>query len=251
MNTEDLTTGRWHLMNVMDIPWEQSVTDSLLELINEKLGFAPPGVGEHPIAPLPDFGVQQKVALCLGHGRSGDEGNVGAGGVSEEDFNLPLIQIVANLLRAQGVDVVIISYYQGNGYTAAMVWLAQELERLGVTLALEFHFNAYDKTVSGHEVCHWKGSKRGIVAAKFVNDSYTEHFPSLPNRGLKPKSPQDRGALFLSLTHCPAVILEPFFGDNPKEWGKMSRADSVIHLADANAQGILNYLAWERGQSVV
>lgn len=248
MDDDNLTTARWSLINVPSPEWGDGVAETLLELLNDKLGYSPPGFKSVPISNLPDFGTPQVVALCVGHGRSGDEGNVGAGGISEEDFNLPLVQLVASNLRALGIRVVVISYYEGNGYTSAMTWLAAELKRLGVTLALEFHFNAYDKTKSGHEVLHWEGSKRGVVLAEYMNDSYSEFFPHLPDRGLKPKSSGDRGALFLSLTHCPSCILEPFFGDNPEEWAKMSHSDSVLHLASANTNGILRYLAWEREQ---
>lgn len=250
MTSQLLTTLRWHLLRG-GLPWQQEVTDAALELIGEKLGFAPPDAPDKPIAPLPEFGSKQLVALCLGHGRDGDEGNVGAGGVSEEDFNLPVLHAVAHFLRDEGVKVVTITHYQGNGYTAAMNWLAEELKRLGATAAIEFHFNAFNKQAHGHEACYWHKSTRGVKLAEFINGGFSKCLPSITDRGLKPKTIRDRGSLFLSRPHCPCAIAEPFFGDNPQEWAKMSRADSIEHLISGYGAGILDYLSWERQQAAV
>lgn len=251
MKAEALTTARWTILNQSEaLPWGGAVNDSLLELIGEKLGYAAPGTPEKPIAPLPAFGTPQLVALCLGHGRDGDEGNVGAGGVSEEDFNLPVLHAVAHSLRDEGVKVVTITHYQGNGYTAAMLWLAEELKRIGATAAVEFHFNAFNRQAHGHEVCHWHRSTRGVKLAEFVNGGFSKCLPSIFDRGLKPKTISDRGSLFLSRPHCPCAIAEPFFGDNPREWATMSRADSIEHLVEGYVTGILDYLAWERSRAV-
>jgi N-acetylmuramoyl-L-alanine amidase len=60
------------------------------------------------------------------------------------------------------------------------------------------------------------------------------------NRGIKAKVSGERGGEFLKLTHCPAVIAEPFFGDNPQEWQVAS--SSVSAMAEAMATGICDYL---------
>jgi N-acetylmuramoyl-L-alanine amidase len=50
----------------------------------------------------------------------------------------------------------------------------------------------------------------------------------------------ERGGEFLKLTHCPAVIAEPFFGSNPQEW--QTASSSVSAIAEAMATGIIDYL---------
>jgi N-acetylmuramoyl-L-alanine amidase len=64
------------------------------------------------------------------------------------------------------------------------------------------------------------------------------HFPGIRARGVK--TPIDgRGDAFLKLTHCPAVIAEPFFGSNAHDWATIqSRADSLV---SALADGIASY----------
>jgi N-acetylmuramoyl-L-alanine amidase len=238
MNTDLLTTARWHLLSSRSLPWSNEVTDELIHLLGEKLGYAAPGTPATPIAPLPPISSKAKIAICLGHARAVDEGNVGAGGVSEEDFNFPIVVAVAAALNRRGIAAGIITNYPGNGYGEAMTWLANDLQARGFTAAVELHFNAANKTASGHEVLHWEGSTRGVTLAREINSELTRAFPNHPDRGLKPKSYQDRGALFLSLTHCPAAIIEPFFGDNPKEWDFFSRPEQVENYVEALATAI-------------
>lgn len=246
MKTELLTTARWHMM-MGRMPWSEPVTSELLDLLNDKLGYASPGAQAVPIAPLPETDVRPLIALCLGHGRPVDEGNVGAGGVSEEDYNLPLIQALCGELHRRGIRAICIEHYPPAGYEDAMIWLANHLKKVGVTAAIEFHFNAANKTASGHEVAHWERSVRGVTLARSINNALTLHHPGHPNRGLKPKSHKDRGALFLSLTHCPACIAEPFFGDNPQEWLAFSSDEGVARLITAYADGIQE---WVESQEV-
>lgn len=247
MNASFLTIARWHLLNHGKVPWSPEVSRELVELIGDKLGYPAPGTPDHdlvPIAPLPASDSRQKIALCLGHGRAIDEGNVGYGGVSEEEYNEPLIEKVAARLGAMGIDVVTVTFYQGGGYESAMRWLAAHLLKIEATAAVEFHFNASEEhKARGHEVLHWESSKRGVGLAGCLNTALDIKFPDHPRRGLKPKSARDRGALFLSLTHCPAAIVEPFFGDNAIEWRRFDDPDESDLLADAYAEGIAAWVA--------
>lgn len=243
---EELTTARWLLKNGKALLGANLEGQAVLELIDNRLGFAAPGTPEVPVAPLPDFASPLTIALCLGHGRSGDEGNVGAGGVSEEDFNSPLIDRIRTCLMLRGIKVVVIKFYPGSGYTAAMKWLASELQRLGVHAAIEFHFNAFNGAAQGHEFLHWDGSREGVKLAQCLLDAFDDEFPVHASRGLKRLNSQSRGGLFCSLTHCPAVIAEPFFGDNPGEWDFFSdNAKGRNRLVDAYVAGIE---AWIRSK---
>jgi N-acetylmuramoyl-L-alanine amidase len=73
-----------------------------------------------------------------------------------------------------------------------------------------------------------------------LRGAYSESFPQAVSRGSKAKVTGERGGEFLKLTHCPAVIAEPFFGDNPQEWEVAS--SSVSAMAEAMATGIIDYL---------
>lgn len=243
MKTDLLTTARWHLMSSRSLPWGKDVTDELMLLLGEKLGFAVPGTPATPIAPLPPADSKAKIAICMGHARQTDEGNVGAGGVSEEDFNLPIVQQLAAMLCRRGILAEAITFYPGHGYTEAMTGLAHYLQANNFTAAVELHFNAANQRAAGHEVLHWDHSTRGITLAREINIELTRAFPIHPDRGLKPKSYRDRGALFLSLTHCPSAIVEPFFGDNPSEWAFYSRDEQIGVYVEALANAIAQFVS--------
>lgn len=222
----------------LDGPVRRAVLDVLGDILNLPVAGTPLG----PLAPLPAAGSAQRIALCLGHGRSGDEGAESIDKTSEEDYNLILLERVASELRKAGHDVIVITYYEGNGYTAAMTWLAKTLLAKKATAAIEFHFNS-GGGMGGHEFLHWEESRMGVVLAKHLLREFDQAFPEHPSRGLKPKSAKDRGALFLSLTHCPACIAEPFFGDVSRDWEIFSDFDGIDRLVAAYVRGIRAFIA--------
>lgn len=187
-----------------------------------------------------------RVALCVGHSRkiNGkiEGGAVSVGRVNEHTYNRELALMIEAQLDGMGIPSFIVASYQGNGYTAAQKWLASHLKEQGATAAIELHFNSADaSSATGHEWLFWASSKKGRLLAGELDDSMLEMFPDLNRRGIKPKGSGDRGAEFLKLTHCPAVIAEPFFGSNPEDW-KLA-VEKKADIALAMATGIRKYLA--------
>lgn len=241
MNKELLATAWSRIGN--HIVLDGAVREAALALLGDVLNFPAPGTPAGPIAPPPAAGGRQRIALCLGHGRAGDEGADAIDGTSEEDFNFKIIERVAEALRQSGIDGLRVTFYQGNGYTDAMKQLAAQLMEEGATAAVEFHFNAGTGASRGHEFLHWNESSRGVTLAKSLLGAFDQAFPEHPSRGLKPKTAKDRGALFLSLTHCPAVIAEPFFGDTRAEWDLFSSEAGMDQLVAAYVAGISKWIA--------
>ncbi len=73
--------------------------------------------------------------------------------------------------------------------------------------AIELHFNSAGPPARGHEWVHWHCSAAARALAEKIDYEMRLQIPPnvLPVRGLKPKSPGDRGAEFLRLTHCPTT----------------------------------------------
>lgn len=187
----------------------------------------------------------QLVALCVGHSRKinghPEGGAVSVGGVSEWTYNCELAAMVQVLLAKGRVNSRVYSEYEGGWYGTAQRWLASVLRLDHVTLAVEFHFNSSDNpTANGHEWLYWGTSVRGKILAQSLHAEMCLGVPQLKARGIKPKTASDRGAEFLKGTHCPAVILEPFFGSNASDW--QTAADRKNSIARAIAAGILEYL---------
>jgi len=161
------------------------------------------------------------IALCVGHSRRGDKGAYTSGkySVSEWDFNRDLARRIHSILP---VKSKIYDDYELKTYTSAIARLAKRLKCDGVTVAVELHFNAASPSAEGHEWLYWHTSKGGRALASILRDEMEEAYPSMISRGAKPRKSRQRGSSFLKKTHCYAVIGEPFFGTNVKEWEKIN-----------------------------
>ena len=155
------------------------------------------------------------IALCVGHSRQGDSGASSVDGTTEYDYNCDLAYRISVKTR-QPIDIY--NTYTGNGYTSAMRWLAKKLKADGAKFAIELHFNSAGSAATGHEWLYWHSSEKGRLLARSLRDSMEDAFPQFTSRGIKMRQKGSRGASFLSLTHCPAVIAEPFFGSNKDDW---------------------------------
>lgn len=183
------------------------------------------------------------IAICIGHSRR-IEGRRDGGAVSckpqstEWAYNDALGRMIVERLHdVHGIDAVLVNDYQGNGYGAAMRWLAAYLRGLGnIKLAVELHFNAADNPQArGHEWLHWHASTKGKLLAAELSTSYSLTLPGIPARGVKALDDSARGAEFVRLTHCPAVICEPGFGSNQTDWDNLRLNPERIAAAIATA----------------
>lgn len=175
------------------------------------------------------------VIISIGH-HPKDKGATG-GGLNEFDFNSPVGDRVVELLRDKGVDALKTSRPNPQ-------WTADDINShinsVNPVLAVELHANAYNGSASGTEMLYWHSSRNGKRLAQLLQDQVSDVL-GLPDRGIKPKTRGDRGALFLSATNCPAVIAEPFFIDNLGD--REVALEKKEQLAVAYAKAILAFLA--------
>ena len=157
------------------------------------------------------------VAVCVGHSRKGDKGAVNTSGVTEHQFNRKVGQIVCAVLNERGYNAILLDAYTGNGYASSMSWVGQQCKQHKAVCAVELHFNSAGPFANGHEWLYWQRSAKSKILAECFAAEFSKSFPSARARGAKPLGLDDRGSLFLRLTPCPAVILEPFFGSNVDE----------------------------------
>lgn len=193
--------------------------------------------------------MEKRVALCVGHSRlvgtRAEGGARSVSGVSEWEYNSKLARLIAEELHDKhGISALVIDRYQGGSYGSAMAWVGATLRHEGdIALAVELHFNAADGKARGHEWLYWHSSAKGKLGATKMHLAFAAAFPpgKIPMRGVKAKGASDRGALFLKETPCPAVIAEPFFGDNSEDW-KLAN-DFPGTIARAMARGIADAMA--------
>lgn len=187
--------------------------------------------------PAPLAGNGKRVAVCIGHSRSGDAGVAAVDGTSEWNFNAPIGAQLVRMLNDAGCVAKLFDSYDGSSYAASMSWLAGQIQAFGADIAIELHFNSFNGSAQGYEYLHWHTSSNGgRLAMAFLKEHKARH-PSRVSRGIKARDGDDRGALFLNKTHCPAIILEPFFGDNATEWNYYKDLQLTIAAQYAAAIG--------------
>ena len=184
------------------------------------------------------------IAICIGHSRriENDHRDGGAESCvplsSEWQYNDALGRLIVERLHdAHGLDAILVNDYQGGSYGSAMRWLAGYLRGLGtIKLAVELHFNsADDPQANGHEWLHWHASPKGRLVAAILAMEMTLSRLGIRSRGVKAIDGGDRGGEFLRLTHCPAVICEPFFGSNAQDWQLARQQPEAIAIVIAQA----------------
>ena len=177
------------------------------------------------------------LGICVGHSRGGDKGAVSLWGESEWDYNSKVaIELKAELDR-RGKDSFIIDDYSadgsGCGYSAGIRRAAKLLRDQGATHCIELHFNAATPSAHGAEWLHWHNSTGGKRLAESIQAGFTQTFPTIRDRGIKPRHAGQRGSLFLRLTPVPAVICEPFFGSNEGDCAEFEGKEADLALAYA------------------
>jgi hypothetical protein len=169
-----------------------------------------------------------RIALAIGHSRiinrRRDGGALAADKKTNEwVFNKRVCDILAPKLIEIGHHVKVWDHYEGNGYTQSIINLAMEIKAFRADIAIELHFNYLDGVNDdqghGHEWLHWHTSKKGRLLATCLFEAEKEVIPAVVPRSVLGRK-SGRGAVFLESTHCPAVIGEPFFGDD--DWNKVT-----------------------------
>jgi N-acetylmuramoyl-L-alanine amidase len=140
--------------------------------------------------------------------------------MNEWHYHRKLGAMILQDLRERGFEAMLIVRFAQTGYGLSMGLLAASLKSQGVEVAIELHFNSADRPeATGHEWLHWHSSLPGRRLAQCLDKRMCETFPEHKRRGLKPvRSEKENGGGFLRKTFCPAVICEPFFGSNAKDW---------------------------------
>ena len=185
------------------------------------------------------------VCICVGHSRlvngTRDGGAIACGDqMSEWAYNSILAPLIVSELADLRIPAIVIDRYAGTGYGAAMRWLAATLRDQSARLALELHFNDSDDPQSnGHEFLHWGPSTAGHALATDISAEMCLQLPAIRRRGVVAIGPADRGAEFLRLTSCPAVICEPFFGSNKSDFQQATAGQ--LKIARAIAHGIASF----------
>ncbi len=168
----------------------------------------------------------KKCALVIGHKKSSPGASNSSSGLTEFVFNDKLaIDIEGEI---SGIEVQRV-------YRRTYNSLPGDINELNPDFIVSLHCNAFDGSASGTEVLYYHRSTKGKLIAGILNEQLVKAL-GLKNRGLKPKTAEDRGGYLLRNTVAPCVIAEPLFIDNNDDL--KTATDNKDILVKAYANGI-------------
>lgn len=113
-------------------------------------------------------------------------------------------------------DVDIYHRMRTTSYSRATQDLAQRVNSKHYDFVLELHFNAFDQVANdigvGTEAIIFPGNQKSRALGERYCQKVSREYGTF-NRGVKEHGPGMRGHQFLRTMYAPALILEPFFGD--------------------------------------
>ena len=146
----------------------------------------------------------RKCALIVGHKES-SQGAVSPSGITEFAYNQELAKLIKKYVERAEVVIV---------YRRTYEQLPDDVNQIKPDFAISLHCNAFNTKASGSEVLFYEKSSKGKELALKLQNEIVKVL-GLPDRGIKTKTSEDRGGYLLKYVKAPAVILEPFFIDNP------------------------------------
>lgn len=170
-------------------------------------------------------------ALVIGHKKTSPGAANTSTNVTEFAFNEALSRHIEDK-----VDGVVVQRVFRRTYKQ----LPDDINELKPDFIVSLHCNAFNRTASGTEVLYYHKSKRGKALAGVLQEKLLAAL-GLKDRGIKPRTSEDRGGYLLKNTKAPCVIAEPFFIDNDEDL-KIAQT-KLDALADAYARSIEQYAA--------
>ncbi|MEM9399979.1 MAG: N-acetylmuramoyl-L-alanine amidase [Verrucomicrobiota bacterium] len=170
-----------------------------------------------------------KLAVIIGHNAQ-QPGATAVAPVSESEypFNVKIADLMVRLAEAFGIEIKKIERpYLGpyrrfgvatGNYTKEVKTAYQECDAWGADISTELHFNAAGPTARGSEVLA-SGSTNSMEFARLTQKGLVKAYnrQGRHDRGVKPRSPKERGGISLHSGKAPAILVEPFFGSNDED----------------------------------
>ena len=202
-----------------------SITNALIKSLIEK-GILSLKDLQIQLANIESKEKKKLCALVIGHKKTSPGAINKKTGITEFEFNDDLIIRIEK--KVKNIDIQRV-------YRRTYKELPHDINEFDPDFIISLHCNAFNEKASGTEVLYYHKSEKGKKMAEILL-KYLVEYLNLPNRGIKPKTAEDRGGYLLRYTKAPCVIAEPFFIDNDDD---LARAQEDIGgLAEAYARAI-------------
>lgn len=213
--------------------------------------FSSPPLDADGTALLSAHAERPVVILDAGHGGE-DGGAVGANGIYEKDLNLAIAQALCEMLRANGIEVVMTrnedillydksSDYQGQKKVQDLATRKKIAEQYESAVFVSIHMNAFPQAqYHGLQVYYSKNHEDSRTLAQALQ--------SLTQSALQPDNHRkikeaDGNIFLLDRLHCPAILIECGFLSNPEECAALSDVGYRQQLSLLICQSLLEYFS--------
>lgn len=193
------------------------------------------------------------VVIDAGHGAD-DGGKVGTNGAVEKDINLKIALRVRELLKAQGVQVIMTrendrGMYPKVGENRKLRDMQKRVELINKekpALTVSIHQNSYtDERINGAQTFYYTGSEEGRKAAELLQEQFVSTL-----KPEKVRQAKENGSYYLlKYVENPIVIAECGFLSNAKEAELLCDEVYQEKIAWAIHLGIIKYLNSSRDDS--
>ena len=175
-----------------------------------------------------------KIVVIIDPGHGGkDSGAIGIGGVLEKDVILPISKRITEVLERNGIQVIMT---RGSDYFVTLPGRVTMAQRANADVFVSIHANsagANRPEVSGLETYHYDS---GLRLAQIV------HSKILQSLNVRDRKVRKARFYVLRKTSMPSILVETGFLTGRDDAAKLRTSAYQNQMADAIAQGILQYL---------
>ena len=180
-----------------------------------------------------------RLGIVVGHNKR-RQGAVATGPIDEPEFvyNSEIAAIMTDLASDLGLEARVFKRKHRGSTRREIEAVYAETDDWSADVTIELHFNAFNRSVSGTETLCGP-SQLSFQTADAVHRRLVELFDrdARGDRRIKTYRPGIRGGASLISGRAPAVLVEPFFGDNTSDATAADRAGKEA-IAHAYMSGI-------------
>ena len=175
-----------------------------------------------------------KIVVIIDPGHGGkDSGAIGIGGVQEKNIILPIGKRIAEVLERNGIQVIMT---RDSDYFVTLPGRVTMAQQANADVFVSIHANSAGESrpeVSGLETYHYDS---GLTLAQIV------HSKILQSLNVRDRNVRKARFYVLRKTSMPSILVETGFLTGRDDAAKLRTSAYQNQMADAIAQGILQYL---------
>lgn len=214
------------------------INNSSTTIVNQP-SFPQPNIPD--ISPLPQppikfspYRANSTVVVTIDPGHGGqDAGGFGIGGILEKDITLPVGIKVAQILQHNGIQVVMT---RNSDYFLDLQGRVNITERVNSDIFVSIHANSIDTRPDVNGLETYYHDNRGFNLARIIH-----------NRIVKKTGVKDRGVrkarfYVIRKSSIPSILVEMGYITGDEDAQKLKTLDYQNKMAEAIAEGIIQYL---------